>query len=368
MAQEVELMGAIYSDVPSVMLPDSNDELHQFTDVTDTTATAADVVEGKSFYDASGTRTNGTASYVSTDDYATDDSYGIVKTNSADGITLDADGRLSVAGRLGQQEGGTGIYAPSTIAPAIVADGSMLLTEASGTTLSSPKSLAVSTGANLSLAQSAAKGATTYRVKNTYQNRIICAGLLIEGGVIARDEASSSFTVPVTDVTIGGSAYIPNSAADSSTPIIITTAASVNPDAAISQIRVYVAGSGFSNLYVGQQVGGAGGASVVVGQKVTNATGNACALIGADIYDNGNGNAVFGRQQISRKNRWLIAGQGHDNTNGVAEAGAVLGSFALISSNTAFAIGNGTSATARSNLLELKTNGDLYINGTKVLP
>lgn len=60
MAQEVKLMGATYSDVPSVMLPDSNDTLHQFTDVSDTTAEAADVVAPKTFYNSAGQRTVGT--------------------------------------------------------------------------------------------------------------------------------------------------------------------------------------------------------------------------------------------------------------------------------------------------------------------
>ena len=60
MAQEVKLMGATYSDVPSVMLPDGNDTLHQFTDVSDTTAEAADVVAPKTFYNSAGQRTVGT--------------------------------------------------------------------------------------------------------------------------------------------------------------------------------------------------------------------------------------------------------------------------------------------------------------------
>ena len=60
MAQEVKLMGATYSDVPSVMLPDGNDTLHQFTDVSDTTAEAADVVAPKAFYNSAGQRTVGT--------------------------------------------------------------------------------------------------------------------------------------------------------------------------------------------------------------------------------------------------------------------------------------------------------------------
>ena len=302
-------------------------------------------------------------------DYATDSDYGIVKTNSAESITLNANGQLDVGGRLGQFPSTTGVYSPKSISPAMVKNGSLLLTEASGTSLGT-KSLAVSTGTNITLKQTASAGTTQYVVANTYQNRIICANAV--GGVVALNEASSATKiVNIVSVKINGADFVPDSSTnDNTNNIIITTDESINPSSSISQIRVYAnegKSGGFSNLFVGQMVGGEGGASVVVGQKVFSKSGNACALVGADLFNTGNGNAVFGRQHISRINRWFMSGTGHDNTNGKSESGAVFGEYALISSDTLFAVGNGTSHTARSNAFEIKTNGDIYKNGVKVL-
>lgn len=62
MAQQVQLMGAIYNAVPAVMLPDSNNVMHRFDDASITTATASDVASGKIFLANDGTITTGTAS------------------------------------------------------------------------------------------------------------------------------------------------------------------------------------------------------------------------------------------------------------------------------------------------------------------
>lgn len=284
--------------------------------------------------------------------------------NPNENVEFNANGQLDIGGRLGQMSNTTGVYNPKSISPESVGNGSFLLTEGSGVYLGS-KSLAVVTGSNINLKSAAAAGSTQYIVSNTFLNRIFAASAI--GAAAAVDEASASEKfVHITSVTIKGKSFIPDSSEnDSENDIIITTDESLNPDKSISALRLYLKCSGFSNLAVGQAVGGAGGASVLVGQRVYAASGNACALIGADIYNAGNGNGIFGRQHISRKNRWFMAGTGHDNTSGKSESGAVFGQFSLISSDTAFAIGGGTSSTDRSNIFEIKTNGDIYINGVK---
>lgn len=62
MAQNITLMGANYSAVPSVKLPKTGGGMALFTDTTPTTASAADVANGKVFFAADGTQTTGTAS------------------------------------------------------------------------------------------------------------------------------------------------------------------------------------------------------------------------------------------------------------------------------------------------------------------
>jgi len=62
MAQNITLQGATYSAVPAVELPKQGGGAATFTDVTDTTAAAADVASGKYFYTAAGVRTSGTNS------------------------------------------------------------------------------------------------------------------------------------------------------------------------------------------------------------------------------------------------------------------------------------------------------------------
>ena len=293
------------------------------------------------------------------DAYATDSAYGIVKTNSAESVTLNASGQLDVGGRLGAFSGTTGIFHPKDREPRQVSDFSFLVTDAKGMNVAASRDLALATGVNLTLTKSHAAGSTTYTVSNTYANRIACA-VLANGGYVAQSEdwSKDNQIVAVTSVTIDGAAYVPDSSAnDSAKPITITVATSANPTAAVRALRVFggITG-GYCSEYIGQCVGGSGGASLVIGQRVYSKS-NVNAIVAADVYNSGNGNALFGRLHISAKNRWFMTGSGHDNTNGRSEAGAAFGQYSLIDADTLFAVGNGTSHVDRKNAFEVTADG-----------
>lgn len=68
---DITLMGATYPGVPAVELPTSGGGTATYTDVTDTTAVATDVAQGKTFYLANGTKATGTSSGGGTTSHTT---------------------------------------------------------------------------------------------------------------------------------------------------------------------------------------------------------------------------------------------------------------------------------------------------------
>lgn len=306
---------------------------------------------------------------VNTTDIATDSAYGIVKTNSDESVYLNEDGQLKVGGRLGQFPTTTGIYAPNDRTPRMVNDYAFMITEAKNYAFEATKSFGVLTGAGITCV-SATAGSTTYYVNNNYANRCVCK--VLEDGYLAlnEDEAKLGNLKKITSVLINGQSFTPDSSANgnASSRIAITVEETVNPNSATTSIRGYAKQSAFSSLVVGQNVSqGGGGASAVIGASLRN-DANWCMLVGNGHYNTGSRSAIFGTNNINvGKQNCFIAGQGHDITNG-SNGVSALGLFSLVDSNTAFAVGNGTSHTARSNALEVTKDSGVVLkspNGTR---
>ncbi len=62
MNKDIKIAGATYSGVPAIKIPTVEGGTASYTEISDTTATAADVARGKVFYDASGNKAIGTDS------------------------------------------------------------------------------------------------------------------------------------------------------------------------------------------------------------------------------------------------------------------------------------------------------------------
>ena len=300
---------------------------------------------------------DGTHNFVTFGDEATSSEYGVIKTNPSQNIDVNANGQLEVGGRLGQTAEG-GLYNPPAMNPTLVDKNALLMSGMSGLSVANG-ALALLRGSNVTV-QSAPAGTTEYHVSNTYTNRLICAGLQTAGAVCIINEAAEptgDFST-ILSCTIAGAAFVPHTGADDpDNDIVIVVDKTCNPDSAVTQIRCYPAATKSSSFYAGQMVGGGSGlANVIVGQNVFSPSGNVVAMIAAQSYNTGNGNAIFGRYHNSRKNRWFMSGTGHDTTNGRSEAGAVVGQYSDISPKTIFAVGNGTNQLNRYNAFEVTEN------------
>ena len=298
---------------------------------------------------------------------ATDTDYGFVKLNPSQSIGVDSDGKLTVGGRLGQFPDG-GIYYAADREPIAVGANFFLVTDAMGYDAAGNRGFAVVSGVGFKVKGNHPAGSTEYHFANTYANRIQAMSVKY----MSLDEATSKVQpiVKVLSCTVGGVALTPSSANDDpNNDIIITVEQSANPNNAVNNANMRTFGNigqgCYASAYIGSGVGAAaGGANFILGQGVYSTSGNMNVIFGQYHWNKGNGNSVLGRWHISTKNRWLLAGTGHDNTNGMAEAGAAVGAYSDITSNTLFAVGNGTSATARKNAFEVVDGGIVIPSST----
>ena len=288
---------------------------------------------------------------------ATDTTYWTVKTNSEKWIRLDSDWALEIDGRRWKFPSTTWLYAPDNRDPRNVADYSVMVTDALWMNMTANRSLAIVSGYWVTC-QSAPAGSTVYKLSNTYANRL--KAKCCEWWFISLDEPTSKVKriVPVTSVLIWGRTFHPDSVSDSSTPIEITVEETVNPDKATTSIRLFGTMNSYASLHIWNWVSsGASGRSLMIGWGITKNNWNDNCMVWMDMYATGNGNAMFWRYHIARKNRWFLAGTGHDTTNARTEWASAVWEYSMIDANTLFAVGNGTNHTTRSNAFEVRTDG-----------
>lgn len=289
------------------------------------------------------------------DAIATDSAYGIVKTNSAESVTLNADGQLTVGGRLGQFPGG-GLYYPPAASPEYMGVNNLLISEATNLRVESVRVFALFGGTNITLKKSAPAGSTTYEVSNTFANRF-AAACCLNGYATLDQQTAETNIVKVTSVKFanGNDISVYSGATESNNNIIIITDASANPDSAASKIRVYGSMSFDSAVQIGQGVGTGGatgqGKLFALGQGICSLMGNSL-IVGNGMYNTQNRVGMIGFQHINTQQGAFLAGQGHDTTNGKISVSAV-GQWSNIGKTTAFAVGNGKTNTDRSNIFEV---------------
>lgn len=309
---------------------------------------------------------DGVSNYVTFADQATDTTAGVVKLNPAQSIDVDANGQLTVGGRLGQFPNG-GVYYPADRTFANVGNYTFAITDAQNMYMSN-REFIIAGGANVTLRSSHAAGSTTYRVSNSYQNRIALSNL-VSGRATRQESTAGTFTVPIVSIKFAnGNDISPYSGGtESNNDIIITTDGSANPSDATTQIRLYGRYTSTDIISAGQGNSSTGGKCLQVGQSCMNVGSSQVIQVGNSVYSSANNSAQFGRQHINKQTDSLLAGYGHDNSNG-SQGASALGLWSSIDSNTAFAVGNGTAATARSNAFEVTKDGGIVLkspNGTR---
>ena len=301
---------------------------------------------------------------------ATDSDLGLVKTNANKSITLNANGQLEVGGRLGQFPDG-GVFYPDTIEPTEVKASTFLMSDGAKNLSLGARQFGIMAGAGLTC-KSASAGATQYRLSNTQGNRFACFAAKNWRLAIDQTDAQTNGTALITDISFANgnpiSAYF--GPTESSNDIIITVDRTVNPSASTTKLRIYGTSTSNDVIIVGQGCGASGGKAISLGQSC-HAGGNQCIAFGNGSLSLGNNSVAFGHTHLVNKQFCFAAGQGHDFTNGSNGAGAV-GIASEISSDTAFAVGNGVfnanGNITRSNALEVKKDGSIVLkspNGTK---
>ena len=303
------------------------------------------------------------ADKVDVSQQATAQVLGLVKLNPGESVEVNANGQLTVGGRLGQFSGG-GVFYPTTIEPTNVGASSFLMTDgAKGVSLGG-RQFGIMAGANLTC-KSAAAGSTQYRLTNSQTNRFACFAGKNGRLAIDQNDAMTNGTAQITDISFANGNPISSyfGATESANDIIITVDRTVNPSAATTKLRIYGTSTSGDVIAVGQGVSGTHGKAIVLGQSCFGG-GNQIIALGNSVHVIANNSSGFGHTHLVNKQYCLAAGQGHDFTNASNGTSAV-GICSDLKSDTAFAVGNGvfsaSGASTRSNAFEVTNDGGMIV-------
>lgn len=185
MAKNISLLGADYPDVPAVTLPKTGGGTATFFDVDDTTAVAGDVLSGKYFHKADGTKVQGSIAN------------GTITNNTSGGTSSGTINRGS------QIKIGAGYYSADAYYTAQTNSGTKTIT-ASGTT-------SVDGYANVSVPKGAivVSVSATTSTSTTISNSNITADHYVFNIVSALPDANVSWTTSAGSVTLSCTSGIP---------------------------------------------------------------------------------------------------------------------------------------------------------------
>ena len=303
------------------------------------------------------------AGKVNTTDVATDTDYGIVKLNPNESVEMNANGQLTVGGRLGQFPNG-GVFYPTTANPTAVGGSTFLITDGAINLSAGARQMIIAGGNNLKLKGSHPAGSTEYHIQNTLSNRFGAAAA--KGGRLAlTQDSAKEKTAAILSIKINGQDLVApySGETDNTNDIVITVDESLNPDSALANntnIRPYGTWGSTDVLSVGQLNGSSGGKVLEIGMQL-RAEGNQVMLFGNGCYSNANNSVCLGHSHINNGKQFAaLLGQGHDSTNGRNGVGAV-GMWSVIGSDTMFVVGNGTGDLARSNAFEVTSDGGVIV-------
>lgn len=223
---------------------------------------------------------------------------------------------------------------------------------------SNDANLVIPTGNYITVTSSAPAGSTTYTLRTVPRAPDGTADHLLDilfgydSNVPAQKPTSISF--------------------DSNGYAVLTFATSLNPNSTTTRLypgtelddasASITAGGGILNSGVisitnGTFIKNTGPYGVITGQNVSN-TGSIFLISGSRVKNTGSYAFLSGSDLLNTSGNYsMLVGLGHSNTTGPAAMAAV-GQYSSIISTTQFVVGNGTSASARSNAFEVTTTGE----------